>query len=313
MTAVLERPAPEEAADPSTPPPPSDGHGRRRRVRPRRPRPPRAPLSDRALVGATALVVVGALTLAVLLQVFAFGTLAQARAQHLLYGQLRQELAAQTAPLGGDVALGEPVALLSIPTLGLQQVVVEGTGGAEMQTGPGHRRDTVLPGQTGVSVLYGRAATYGAPFRSVALLQEGDGIQVTTAQGQFTYRVDGVRRVGDPLPVGTASRLTLVTSAVVGLMPVEAVYVDATLQADAATGAGRTASVPDAEKAFGTDTSGLPLLAFSLGLVLVAVLGLVPLQRRLRPAVLWVLGAPVVLAAVWWSGALAAQLLPNLF
>ena len=36
--------------------------------------------------------------------------------------------------------------------------------------GPGHQRNTVLPGQEGTSVLMGRAATYGRPFADLTEL-----------------------------------------------------------------------------------------------------------------------------------------------
>ena len=187
-----------------------------------------------------------------LLQLLVLSGLAQDRSQQVLRADLREQLATQTAATGGAIAPGTPVALLSIPTLGLQQVVVEGTASGDLMLGPGHRRDTVLPGQAGVSILYGRSAGYGAPFRTVTLLQAGDGITVTTAQGERVYRVDGVRREGDPVPTPPAAgggRLTLVTAEGVGplaaIMPSGAVYVDATRVDDAAIGpAGRAAAVP---------------------------------------------------------------------
>ena len=49
-------------------------------------------------------------------------------------------------------------------------VVVEGTTPGEPDAGPGHLRDTPLPGQAGVSVVFGRRATFGAPFASLPQL-----------------------------------------------------------------------------------------------------------------------------------------------
>jgi len=48
--------------------------------------------------------------------------------------------------------------------LNLSQVVVGGTSAGDLESAPGHRRDTALPGQVGVSLIYGRAVTFGAPF-----------------------------------------------------------------------------------------------------------------------------------------------------
>ena len=171
-------------------------------VRPRKPPPPRRETPRAAAIAITAMLVVASLCGWFLLQVLVLSGLEESRAQNVLYSQLREELAAQTAPTGGAIDPGSPVAVLDVPTLGLQQVVVEGTASGDLQAGPGHRRDTVLPGQAGVSIVYGRAATYGGPFRSVMTLRPGDGIRVTTGQGEFVYRVDGVRRAGDPTECG---------------------------------------------------------------------------------------------------------------
>lgn len=307
-------------ADPSMPrggaTPPRRG---RRGVRPRPPARPRPPTPDGAATGVAAFLILAACCAWLLLQLFPLGALEQSRAQRMLYAELREQLAAQTAPTGGAIAPGEPVALLTIPTLGLQQVVVEGTSSGDLLAGPGHRRDTVLPGQAGTSIVYGRAATYGAPFRQVGSLQEGDGIQVTTGQGEFVYRVDRVRRTGDPTPPALAAgeaRLTLVSAEGSGLLaaltPDTTVYVDATLQADAVGGTGRPSSIPDSERAMAVDTTVLPALALALQGVLAAATATTLLRRRMPVAVLWMIIAPVLLALAWVAGDLAALLLPNL-
>ena len=256
----------------------------------------------------------------VLLQLVVVGGLAQSRAQQVLHADLRGQLAAQTAPLGGAIEPGAPVALLSIPTLGLRQVVAEGTASGDTMAGPGHRRDTVLPGQEGVAIVYGRSTAYGAPFRTITLLREGDGIQVTTAQGEFTYRVDGVRREGDPSPAALADgagRLTLVTAEgdgpLAAIMPSRTVYVDATLSGDAAAGAGHVPAIPDTEKALAGDTGVVPVLALSLAGLLGAVAATTTAAvRRIPSRALWVIAAPVLIAFAWASTDQALQLLPNL-
>ncbi len=317
--ATLFRPPAPPAPGSARPPRPPSPHGG---VRPRRPAPaPRPlPLPDGALVTLSALAVLAAICLWLALQLVVLAGLSQSRAQQDLYDELRTGLAAQTIPTGGAIDPGTPVALLTIPTLGLEQVVVEGTAGTDLTAGPGHRRDSPLPGQRGVSLLYGRPLTYGGPFRTVTTLQEGDGIEVTTAQGHYVYRVDEVRRAGDPLPAAPAkdgARLTLVTSEGGGglgaWLPDQVVYVDATLQGDAAVApAGRPAGVPDQEMAMGLDTSGLALLAVALQGLLIAAVAVVLLRGRVPGRALWVMAVPVLVALAWFATDQLATLLPNL-
>ena len=92
--------------------------------------------------------------------------LQQSRSQDVLYTQFRSELDAATAPFGVDpIPPGHPVALLAIPAIGVNQVVVEGTASRDLRDGPGHYRVTTLPGQLGTSVIFGRSTTYGAPVQ----------------------------------------------------------------------------------------------------------------------------------------------------
>ena len=304
---------------------PRRASGRRARrsprpVPPRRPKAPAPPVPDAASVCVSALMLLALLAGWMLLQLVVVGGLAHARSQHVLQADLRGQLAAQTAPLGGAIEPGAPVALLSIPTLGLRQVVVEGTASGDMMAGPGHRRDTVLPGQEGIAIVYGRSTAYGAPFRAITLLREGDGIQVTTAQGEFTYRVDGVRREGDlsPAPLAEgAGRLTLVTAEgdgpLAAIMPSRTVYIDATLSGDAATGAGHVAAIPATEKALAGDTGVVPFLALCLACLLAAVAATTTAVVRGVPSrAVWVIAVPVLVAFAWASTDQALQLLPNL-
>lgn len=130
------------------------------------------------------------------------------RAQHDLYANFRIALAKGIAPTGPTqpaapknlLALGTPVAILSIPAIGLRAVVLEGTTSQLLETGPGHLRDTPLPGQAGISEIFGRRATYGAPFARISSLIPGETFTVTTGQGTSHYRVLDVRRAGNPNP-----------------------------------------------------------------------------------------------------------------
>ena len=88
-------------------------------------------------------------------------------------------------------AVGDPVAIIVIPRIGLDQVVVEGVAAAQLAVGPGHYPGTALPGQPGNSGIAGHRTTHGAPFNALADLVPGDPVVLTTLQGTFTYRVTG--------------------------------------------------------------------------------------------------------------------------
>jgi sortase A len=240
-----------------------------------------------------------------------------ARAQHELYAKFRSELALVTAPIGGTITTGAPVALFTVPGAGLHgEVAVEGTDAGTLRAGPGHVRTSPLPGQAGVSMFYGRSLSFGAPFGRVASLPVGAPITVTTDQGTFHYSVIDVRQAGDPwtLPAAGASELTLVTTDG-GWMPDRVVYVDAALQGKTVPApSGRPATSPSDEKLMARQTDSLTLVIVVLWLqllVVVAVL-LTWLRSRWRPTQVWLVAVPAVLATLWGLSNAAAPLLPNL-
>ena len=253
-------------------------------------------------------------------QLMFLGGFGEHRAQETGYNDLRANLAAATAPTGGMIEPGTPVALLSIPRLGLQQVVREGTASGDLLSGPGHRRDTPLPGQLGVSMVYGRAATYGAPFGTIATLSPGDQMHVVTQQGDALFVVDDVRRPGDPLPSplpADGARLTLVSAAGTGplpaLSPSGVVYVDATLHGKAFVPTpGRPAVVPEDEQTMSSDHSALPLLTLCLAALVAVVAAVVWARSRWSASLVWVITAPGVIALAWASTDVAMRMLPNL-
>jgi sortase A len=256
-----------------------------------------------------------------LLYSLVFSGVQESRSQALHYDKIRQTLADATAPLGGIIPAGKPVAVLTVSGAGLvDAVVLEGTNGLVMEEGPGHRRDSVLPGQAGVSVIYGRSVTFGAPFAEVPTLRKGQEILATTGQGTFRYLVDGVRRAGDPLPAALPSggaRLVLVTSEGqgwrAGWAPDTTVYVDATMVGETQpTPSGRLGAVPAAEKPMGRDTSTLVSLLLWLQLFLVASIALVWTWYRWGRWQTWVVGIPVLIAVLWGMSESALALLPNL-
>jgi sortase A len=245
-------------------------------------------------------------------------------AQVAAFNTLRIELANGTAPVaqtdsdGKLLDLGAPVARLTIPAIGLNEVVLEGTTSGVLTAGPGHERDTVLPGQAGTSIIMGRAAAYGGPFRNLQRLDFGATITVTTGQGVSTYRVIGSRRAGDMVPPPLAAgkgRMTLVTATGTPFMPDGLLRVDADL-VSAVQPTPRAViprgSVPAREQAMGTDASTAWALAFLLqGLLLVAVGATWAWRRWGRPQT-WIVFLPLTLLFGLEAADQLARLLPNL-
>ncbi len=267
------------------------------------------------------LMVLGLLTIWTFTYLFVLSDFQQGHAQHRLYSELRTQLALGEAPAGAPITVGAPVALLSIPEAGVDdEVIVEGTSATMLQRGPGHALGSVLPGQEGVSVLMGRALSFGAPFGRIPDLRRGSDITVTTVQGTFHYDVLGVRRKGDPVPPAVptgGSRLTLVTGAGAGryadLAPSDTVYVDANLKGEAQP-AGAIAAADQAGAPFARDSTftTLAVLVLALQLLVAAVALVVWARHRWSPVAAWVAGVPIVLATLWLVSMAASRLLPNL-
>ena len=289
-----------------------------------------APTSDAPFVqspmflAASALLTLAILCLGFLANLLIVSQLVHARDQEVLYSDFRSELANAIAPVGQtDVngALlrpGAPVAILEIPDLGMKEVVVEGTTSSVTQSGPGHKRDTVLPGQPGTSVIYGRQAAFGAPFGQLEILQPGMTIVATTGQGPAEYRVIGVRRPGDPLPPILEAgqvRLTLVTAMGPSFMPTDLMLVDAELVTTAQPAPPRVltaASLDPAEQAMAGDPAGLVPLLLWLQLLLIVAVATVWLVIRWGKWQAWLVAAPIVFFAGIMASMSALRLLPNL-
>jgi sortase A len=80
--------------------------------------------------------------------------------------------------------------VLRVPRLGLEVVVFEGVTTETLKKGPGHMPGTPLPGQPGNAVISGHRTTYGRPFFDFDQLVPGDIIEVETAIGTHTYRMN---------------------------------------------------------------------------------------------------------------------------
>ena len=227
---------------------------------------------------------------------------------------LRAALATGDAPIGGRIAPGTPIAILTVPALGLRQVVAEGTTASVTAGGVGHFRATPMPGQAGNSVLLARRTTFGAPFRSIDRLRKGDEISVVTGQGRARYRVTGLEEAAadDASVLATTSRrgeLTLLTAD----PPIRAtryLVARARLVSDPVASTPHVRRVEAAETGLVGESSQLGRLLLGLVVLAGAAVAGTWLAIRWRPWSAYLVSVPVLLAATWWVFEHAATLLP---
>jgi sortase A len=282
------------------------------------------PSSNVVMVTSTALTILGCLLLGFVVQLVLLSDLEHNRAQRVSYANFRSELALGTAPVSAldsnskPVKIGAPVAVLEIPLLQVREVVGQGTTSSVLADGPGHRRDTVLPGQAGVSIIMGRRASYGAPFNRLSSLRVGDRINVTTGQGVQHFGVIDVRRAGDLIPAAAAadeSRLILMTATGAAYVPDGVLRVDAklisTVQPAGLVGLS-TAQLPTDEKPLqGEPGAWLPIVLWAQ-VLLAASLAFAWARSRWGFWQAWLVGVPILTAVGLEVASSFIRLLPNM-
>jgi sortase A len=284
---------------------------------------------DRSPSGALPVLKVAATTLSLLLLGFVaflvlFSGLEHQSAQTARYATFRDQLAQGLVPMSGidangrPVALGTPIGLLQIPAIGVREVICQGTTAGVMSDCPGHQRSTVFPGQAGYSVIMGRRAAFGGPFKRLSVLDRNARITITTQEGLATYRVRDVRKAGDvapPPPASGTGRLVLETATGSAFMPTGVLYVDADLLVKALPGNGASvsaAALPADERPLGIDTSTLYVLVLWLEALMVVVVMAVWSRVRWGLAQAVVVFCPVVLLIALFASSQVTKLFPNL-
>ena len=92
---------------------------------------------------------------------------------------------------------GDAVAKLTIPRLGLDVVLVNGTSSGDLRRGPGRHLETFMPGERQLVYVAGHRTTYGAPFSNIDRLRAGDMISVDVPYASIDYEVTRHRIVDD--------------------------------------------------------------------------------------------------------------------
>jgi LPXTG-site transpeptidase (sortase) family protein len=262
----------------------------------------------------------------VALNVAVVSRLEQRATQFNELGQFRYALAAGTAPINPaqghrkPLALGTPLALLTIPSIGLKEVVDEGTNSKVLLAGPGHLPSTVFPGGLGTSVIYGRASTYGGPFAKISQLHKGALILVTIQDGPTNtavFRVTDIRTDGQKIPpIGAGgARLTLVTAKESMFIPSGVVYVDANIVGTPLPTHApvvKAKSIPANELPLGIDTGNLWLLVVLLVALAGVATGALWTWHRKGHAQAWIIFAGPIGVVGYLLANQISLLLPNL-
>ena len=310
MTATLIRPETTKASPPPSSTTTTPAPGARQAPKPRR-----KPSGKASAFGAVtrALTLLGLLVLGFGIYLVVLSPVGQSRTQENLFKTFSGQLALATAPVDGTIPVGAPVAILQIPSLGVSQVVVEGTTSGALMNGPGHRRDSVLPGQAGTSVVLGRSGLFGAPFADLADLEVGDSIVVTTGEGRSTFSVSNVRESTAAVPPSSRDVVSslVLSSAAPPLTPTHSLIVTATLTSAVLPGATTATVIGSNERSLAGDPGAAVSLLLWLQLLLLTVVATTWGFLRWERWPTYLLATPVVLAVLWNVYESAAQLLPN--
>ena len=101
----------------------------------------------------------------------------------------QRHLAADARIYRSTLKEGDPVGRLRIGRIGLNMMVVQGTGDSTLKRGPGHYIQSALPGQGHLIYVAGHRTTYLAPFADINNIRVGDYVHFEVPYGDFTYRV----------------------------------------------------------------------------------------------------------------------------
>lgn len=140
-------------------------------------------------------------------------------AVEFMHGRRQDALISQfnAAPKSSALAFGDAVAVLQIPSIGINTVIGEGETHATMRAGPSHRADSPMPGTVGNAIIAGKSFRYGAPFARLGELAVGGEIYVKLRTADpVLYVIDEVATFNaddeTPFEPTNDATLTLVTS-----------------------------------------------------------------------------------------------------
>jgi sortase A len=103
----------------------------------------------------------------------------------------RRQIAREARRYRAEAERGGAIGRISIPRLGLDMVMVNGTDAGTLKKGPGRDPRTFMPGQGELVYLAGHRTTYSAPFSDIDDLRRGDRVTLRVPYATLVYRVTG--------------------------------------------------------------------------------------------------------------------------
>ncbi len=104
---------------------------------------------------------------------------------------LRAELRAAARSYRRSTQVGDAIARIKVPEMGVDHVVVDGTDHDTLKKGPGRYRGTFMPGEGQLVYIAGHRTTYGAPFSHIDRLEQGDKVTLELPYATIEYAVTG--------------------------------------------------------------------------------------------------------------------------
>src|SRR4029077_6373306 len=106
------------------------------------------------------------------------------RSQQKLEAEWERQAASVSAPGSATISPDQMLTRVIIPKIGMDAIVVEGASRKELSEGPGHVKQTAMPGEVGNAVITAHRDTF---FRHIYELMKGDQILVRRSGRVFTY------------------------------------------------------------------------------------------------------------------------------
>jgi sortase A len=109
----------------------------------------------------------------------------------------KHELRVEARQYRTSARRGEAIGRISIPRIGIDMVLVNGTDHDSLTRGPGRDLRTAMPGEGKLVYIAGHRTTYLAPFSHIDLLRKGDHVTLRMPYATLVYSITGHRIVVD--------------------------------------------------------------------------------------------------------------------